>query len=706
MADFSERRKHKRFYFDEDIAEPVEIRFPPPFYQEPIEGKILDVSAGGLGLALSEPLPKFFVLSLSIRLSGVKPFDVKGKVVRIEKNVDYYKAGISFIEIEASAVENINLIAEDYDKCFKKRAEGEKDYCFDKCLFTVLCKNKNLKKDSVREGKSSISIKDLKYDASEENKKTLDSEKTVILNPVKQEEIKKQTEQEKTVVIESGKKDIESEKTVILEPASSQGEPLKQEEVKKDNESEKTVVLEPLNHEDNKLKETLESIDKKVVSEPEIKEVIQTPVESEKTVLIEPVKNEIKEESQAEKTIQVEPVKKEEVKKEKDFEKTFVLEPDKKDKIKKDDGIEKTIEIKKDVKSKVPTEAEKKDTKKSDKPQIILPKVKKTGMKKIHIVYYFFLFFIFVIVALFFSKDKITSIILTNAEKKLLIPQYESAIKDYKIILKYDPKNIDAHLKLAEIYNKLRMYLNTEQEYAEVLKSKPEMMFVLLEISKIDLKLNKIKSALNHLKKAKQLSPNNLDVKIYTGICYEKSKEYDKAIKEFVDISAGVQLPVEAYFSIGKVLAVKGFFQKAISFLANANLPKTSNEYFIMGVSANENNTDEAIYEFVKAITKNNDYVEAYEWLGQLYRRKGLYISSIDAYQAALSLNPQSAKVLFNLAKLYALKDDIENALTSLDKAISLDKSLINTALGAFEFSEIKDDIKFKKIIKKKRKGL
>jgi len=696
MVDFSERRKYKRFYFKEETAAPVEICFPPPFYQEPIEGKILDVSAGGLGLALSEPLPKFFILSLTIRLSGIKPFDVKGKVVRIEKKEDYYKAGILFIEINSEAVETLNLIAEDYDKCCKKRQGEEKKYCFDECKFSNLCDQK--KKDAHLESKnqdvSMISIKDLKYDANEENKKDADSEKTVILQPVQKtdEPVKKDIEQEKTLILDASKKEQLEEKTVILEPALSSDGIIKQED---------------------KLKELLESIEKTVVSEPE---KIQTEPEAIKTESLEPV---IRDEKtlDAETISKIEPINKEEPKKETEFEKTFVLEPVKKIiEIEKTVELisekekEKTIELKKEIPV-VTSEIDKKYSeykdgkdKKADKTKIIAPKTKKQGIKRIYVVYYIFLFFIFVIISLFFSKDKITRIIFANAEKKLLIPKYESAIKDYKIVLKYDPKNLDAHLKLAEIYARMKMYINAAEEYSEVIKIKPDMLVALLEASKLNIKLNKHKVAYNYLKKARDISPDNLDVKIYTGIYYEKNKEYDKAMREFVSISSDSQLPEDVYFSIGKVLSIKGFFKKGMMFLANANLPKTASEYFNMGVIANENNTDEAIYGFVKAAVKKSDYTEVYEWLGHLYRRKGLYIASIDAYLAALNIKPESAITFLNLAKLYALKDDVENALTSLEKAISLDASLISSVKDSFEFNEMKNNLRFKKLMKKKGK--
>ena len=182
MADVSERRKQKRFAVIEGIAEPVEVHFPPPFYQEPIVGKIVDISAGGLGLTISEPLPKFFTFSLYIRLRGIEPFEIKGKVIRLENIDGQYLAGISFTEIDEATVEMLNIISDDYEKCRKKRAEGDKNFCFDECMFATLCdkKGKSAKVHTTDEKTSGIVITDIKQETIEELKEIKEEEITAV----------------------------------------------------------------------------------------------------------------------------------------------------------------------------------------------------------------------------------------------------------------------------------------------------------------------------------------------------------------------------------------------------------------------------------------------------------------------------------------------------------------------------------------------
>lgn len=577
MADISERRKHKRIAVIEGIAEPVEIHFPPPFYQDPIVGQIINISSGGLGLVVVEPLPKFFTFSLYISLRGIEPFEIKGKVIRLENIDGHYIAGISFTEIDEPTVEMLDLISDDYNKCRKKRAEGDKFYCFEECMFGTLCdkKGKSAKVHISSEKSSGIIITDVKQEAKEE-----------IETPAPEDKVHQEIVEKKEASAVPLETEVPKVKTEDLLP--------KKQEIPA-TESPSVPLVSP-------------------ISQPEISAVPM--VES---------------------------------------------------------SIVKTI---------IPKKISRKNV--------------------LSIIVLFFL----TVAGTYLLKDKMTKIILDRAEKKLLIPEYEAAVKNYKIILKYSRKNTAVRLKLAQTYTKMRMYANAEREYKEVLSLQADNLTALLELGKIELKLNRLKNAESYLIKAKFLSRDNPDVKseakVYLGICYEKEKDYDGAMKEFSDISTAVKLPEDVYLPIGKVFGLKGNFKTAILFLGYVNLPKTAVEYFEMGIVKNETEPDEAVVNFLKAIAKKNGFAEAYEWLGFLYRKKALYDASLDAYREALNINSQSARVLFNIAQLHALKDDASPAIAALDKAVSLDRTYIELARSSYEFNEIKNTVEFKKILRRK----
>ncbi|MBI5573320.1 MAG: tetratricopeptide repeat protein [Elusimicrobia bacterium] len=617
MADVSERRKHKRFAVIEGIAEPVEVHFPPPFYQEPVVGHIVDISSGGLGLTISEPLPKFFTFSLYIRLRGIEPFEIKGKVIRLENMDGQYLAGISFTEIDEATVEMLNLISDDFEKCRKKRAGGDKNFCFDECMFGTLCaqKGKSAKVHATDEKTSGIVITDVKQETVEE------------LKEIKKEEITA----------------VKSEKPVIPPPSV---------EIVKEVKTVPAPICIPEKQEalDKKSDEIIPTVTPEVAPEmpkPEISAIhmVETPV-------VQPVVTNI--------------------------EKAVLIE----------EGI---IAAAPALSVQIP-------------PVSVSPKKMPAKIKRYNVLSVIILFFL-IVVGAYIVKDKITEIILDIAEKKLLVPEYEAAVKNYKIVLKYEPKKLDVRLKLAQTYGKMRMYANAEREYKKVILLHPDNFTALLELGKINLKLNRLKDAKNYLIRAKFLTSRNTDIsfaKVYLGICYEKEKKYDDAIKEFSDISADLKLTDEAYLSVGKVFGLKGNFKTAILFLSRANLSKNAVEYFETGIVKNETEPDDAVVNFLKALAKKNDFTEAFEWLGFLYRKKAIYDASLDAYREALNISPQSARVIFNIAQIHALKDDISSALAALDKAVSLDRTYRELAGNSYEFNEMKNLPEFKRILRKR----
>ncbi|MEW6557818.1 MAG: tetratricopeptide repeat protein [Elusimicrobiota bacterium] len=541
MADISERRKYMRFIVIEGISEPVEVHFPPPFYQEPVVGKIINISASGMGLSVSEPIPKFFIFSLYIRLRGVEPFEVKGKVIRLDRGSgNEYIAGITFAEIDDATFDMLNLIADDYNKCLKKRQSDDTNFCFDECMFATLCSQK-------------------------------DKSATIHIIPDTVSKIEVQD--------------------------------IKQETVREQKEEPELYVTTPVSS----------------VSAP-----IPTPV------AIPPVPSP---------AVAVEPAK----------------------------------------------------------PQIKIP-----GKKKILSVYYIFLGVVFIVIVGLFSKDKITKFFIATAEKKLLIPEYKSAVKNYKIVLKYEPKNIEVRAKLASTYNKMKMYANTEREYKKIQEIKPDNFDTYLELGKLYIKLNRISDAITNLKKAKFLMPQNQEAKAYLGVCYEKNKKYDDAMFEFANISHDSILPSDVFLSVATVFGLTGKYKDAVIFLNKSGLQKTAVEYFETGIVKNETETDVAILNFLKALAKKNDFAESYEWLGLLYRRKALYDVAIECYREALNIKPDSAQVLFNIAQLHALKDDNSNALAALNSAVLLDKTYIEFARESLEFNELKNLPEFRQILRKR----
>jgi tetratricopeptide (TPR) repeat protein len=71
-------------------------------------------------------------------------------------------------------------------------------------------------------------------------------------------------------------------------------------------------------------------------------------------------------------------------------------------------------------------------------------------------------------------------------------------------------------------------------------------------------------------------------------------------------------------------------------------------------------------------ITRDPRYVEALQVLGDDYTRRGRYTDGLKIDETLAALKPDDSLVQYNLACSYSLTDQVSEALTALEKALSL----------------------------------
>ena len=85
---------------------------------------------------------------------------------------------------------------------------------------------------------------------------------------------------------------------------------------------------------------------------------------------------------------------------------------------------------------------------------------------------------------------------------------------------------------------------------------------------------------------------------------------------------------------------------------------------------------------FEKALESEPQSVEAYYYIGEAYRFKGDYSSSINAFQNALGVDPNFGPAYVGLARARLSIDPNTNVLSFLDDAIRLDPNFGEAYLG------------------------
>jgi tetratricopeptide (TPR) repeat protein len=88
---------------------------------------------------------------------------------------------------------------------------------------------------------------------------------------------------------------------------------------------------------------------------------------------------------------------------------------------------------------------------------------------------------------------------------------------------------------------------------------------------------------------------------------------------------------------------------------------------------------------------QKQDLGKQYLVLGKIYLRQGELELAIEAYKNAVSMAPTDARAHYGLARAYALKNEVDLAISSLRDALKLDEYYIETSKMDAAFAKIRD---------------
>ncbi len=256
----------------------------------------------------------------------------------------------------------------------------------------------------------------------------------------------------------------------------------------------------------------------------------------------------------------------------------------------------------------------------------------------------------------FLDISKATIIDSTRPEYFLLLAdisfkglQIQKAVQAFEKCIQLDPENIEANLKLSELYMYIKAY-SKAIDYANAV----------LRINKKNQKAYFIKGfvykesgdtsrAISSFTTAVELDPENYDAYIQLGILYG-AKGNDIAIQYYSNALRIRPSSEEALYNRGLYFQESGLIDKAeedykLIILKNSGY---SHAYYNLGFIALVNKKDypDAIKLFSKAIELDQNYVEAFYNRGLAYQYSGNKDAAVKDYRSALSIFPN-----YSLAK-------------------------------------------------------
>ena len=251
-----------------------------------------------------------------------------------------------------------------------------------------------------------------------------------------------------------------------------------------------------------------------------------------------------------------------------------------------------------------------------------------------------------------------------------------------------DPKHAPAHYSLAQVY-----FLKNEKELAlKYLEKAIDLDNSLNETSRKDSKFENIHRTLEYI----ELHHKNLQTQVD-----DQLEKWDKMLglddKNDEDVAYDHWLEGEDYRGESKFDEAIVEYQKAISLD-----PNQADSHFRLGwVYVQQKKLEDAIAPLQKSIALDHAWSNwAHNTLSNIYYyNQKNWQMAIKHYQQLEKNNPDNAEAHFVLARVYSLNNEPQPAIESLQKAIDLDKRLIESSKTDPDFDNIRQTPEYQQLI-------
>lgn len=283
-------------------------------------------------------------------------------------------------------------------------------------------------------------------------------------------------------------------------------------------------------------------------------------------------------------------------------------------------------------------------------------------MKRIYIfLTLFFLACPFIIVADEINQEEIEKLL---GEAYVISGDYENAIRQYREILKKEPKNIKARIALADILSWQKKYNEAISEYEKVLEIEPHNLEIEKKVAKIYLWKEDYKKAEELFKDIIKGNPQELEAKVYLADIFSYTKEFDKAISLYREVLKQKEDP-EVKKKLADVLSWDKKYQKALDSynelldekddvkmrLQKARILGWAREY------------DKSAKEYQKILdTSYNKDIEL-EMKAKLSYWNNRVQRTIRYYKELIDTNPKNLEAMFDLSQIYSYQSMWEEAI-------------------------------------------
>ena len=245
------------------------------------------------------------------------------------------------------------------------------------------------------------------------------------------------------------------------------------------------------------------------------------------------------------------------------------------------------------------------------------------------------------------------------------------ALFDHAIAI--EPGFYDAHYNRGLALMKLGQIIDAAQAFRETLRLNPFSEKAHSNLGAALMRRLEVDKAIHHFQRALELNPSFIEAYNNMGIAYYKKGLPDKAIEwtnKALDIDP---FYIEAYDNLKRIRFLSGEHEKEISRLRQNLIRQPDNPalYFRLGKLSERCGMQALARDYYeKALALQPNAVESLNNLGNLYAAHYQDTQALALFRRLAAILPESPKIHYNLACLYARQGRPDEALRHLETAL------------------------------------
>lgn len=257
-------------------------------------------------------------------------------------------------------------------------------------------------------------------------------------------------------------------------------------------------------------------------------------------------------------------------------------------------------------------------------------------------------------------------------------PQLDPELASLNAALEKNPKDDSLHFRRALVYYKLDGYDEALKDLTQAIQldsMQPAYYHLMADVLLDYARPNDSKRAINVLLTAAAKFPDHVHTLLKLSEFQLITRQHGDALATLDKILRRDPQNAEAFYMAGRVALDKGDTTAAVSSFQKSVKTDATNEdaWMFLGRIFTQRNNPLALQYFDNVLRLDSTNLEAREFKGVFYKRRGEFEKAFEVYRDIVARNPDYSNAYFDMGMIYLEMDSLSKAYDNFNIAVKTD---------------------------------